>query len=55
MAMTLCCVNVRIGSPVSGYAPKKVVGTNARNREMAQTTRKERHLFKFIGCPRNEK
>jgi hypothetical protein len=42
---------VNIGSPVNGYDPKKVVGTNAKKRETAQTAKNDRHLLRFIGCP----
>jgi hypothetical protein len=49
IAMTLCWVKVKIGSPVSGLIPKKDVGTNARKKVKTHTTRKDRQRFRFIG------
>ena len=46
---------MNIGCNVCGSVPKKDVGTNAKKNVIMQTTRKDTHLFTFIGCPINEK
>jgi hypothetical protein len=40
---------VKIGSRVSGFTPKKDVGTNARKKVKMHTTRKETQRLRFMG------
>jgi hypothetical protein len=49
IAITLCCVRVKIGRPVSGLSPKKDVGTSARKKVNTHTTRNERQRLRFMG------
>ena len=49
IAITRCCVNVKIGRPVSGLIPKNELGTKAKKKVNTHTTRNERQRFRFIG------